>query len=108
MTNDHAESRIEALVMRRAYRVRMLRPLVGAAPAAVVALASLWGIGREVWVARVIENMPEHAASLPGFFASAFLHTDFLVQVLALTTMACAAILIDGIMRSLRRAPVFA
>ena len=84
-------SPIERVVMRRVHTIRLLRPLFsGGALAALIFVAALWGIGREVWVARVIENMPQpfNLAAEERFFLFAFQHTSFLVQALALATFA--------------------
>ena len=51
-------------------------------------LLTLYGIGRQVWVGRVFENAPESLATLPQFYLAAFLNTEFLVQLLALVTLA--------------------
>lgn len=85
------ESRIEATVMRRVRRARMVRPFVSVAPAVALFALALYGIGREVWVARVMENMPSDAYSIVGFFMQAFLTTELVVQVLILM-LALAAV----------------
>jgi len=88
------ESAISHTVMRRVRAIRFLRPAFSpAALAFVLFLASLWGIGRQVWVARVFENMPS-LADVPAFasFAlGAFAGTELLVQ--ALTVLAGAALI---------------
>lgn len=88
MTN---QSTIERTVMRRVYIIRALRPVIsmGAFSATVFVLA-LWGIGREVWVARVFENMPHSgdAFAVTRFYAAAFGHTDLVVQALTLAMFA--------------------
>ncbi len=71
--------------MRRVYRVRALRPFVsGATFAFVLFVFTLWGIGREVWVAQVFANAP-HASIAASFqfFLSAFEHTRATVQALS-------------------------
>lgn len=73
--------------MRRVYTVRALRPLIsGGALAAFVLVVALWGIGREVWVARVFNNMPHSAdiVALGQFWVYAFVHTHVIVQILVL------------------------
>lgn len=83
MTN----SRIKQVVLRRARFIRTVRPFVsGTALATVLSAASLYALGREVWVARVLENMPSPAnlLALLRFFEAAFLNTSFAVQVLSL------------------------
>ncbi len=83
MTN----SRIKQVVLRRARFIRTVRPFVsGTALASVLTLGSLYALGREVWVARVLENMPSPAnlAALLRFLEAAFLNTSFAVQALSL------------------------
>jgi len=85
------ETSIERTVMRRVRLIRILALVVSTATLAVLtALAALWGIGREVWVARVFENMPEasNLVALLAFWISAFFKTNLLVQVLTLLTLA--------------------
>lgn len=83
MTN----SRIKQVVLRRARFIRLVRPFIsGTALASVVTLVSVYALGREVWVARVLENMPSPAdgVAVLRFFEAAFLNTSFAVQVLSL------------------------
>lgn len=86
MTNP---SDIERVVMRRVHLIRILRVIIsGAVFAVLVTLLALWGIGKEVWVARVFENMP-HSGNLGAFvnfWAAAFTHTRLVVQILAVLT----------------------
>lgn len=84
-------SRMQQVVLRRARFIRAVRPLFsGAALGALVIVAALYAIGREVWVARVLENMPSPAniAAFLRFFEIAFLNTSFFVQVLTLLLVA--------------------
>lgn len=79
---------IEKSVMRRVHTIHALRPFVsGGALSAVVAVLTLYGIGREVWVARVFENAPHAASALPQFYLSAFTNTDVVVQALSLLAL---------------------
>jgi hypothetical protein len=90
MTNN-TMTNIEKNVMRRVRTIHTLRPLVsGGTLAALVCLLALWGIGREVWVARVFQNMPQTSdfANLATFWFAAFTHTRLLVQALALVCVA--------------------
>ncbi len=83
-------SSIKKNVMRRVYIVYALRPIVSAGALAVLVLAgALWGIGREVWVAHVLNNMPQftHFYALSQFWVYAFLHTHMIVQVLVLMSI---------------------
>ena len=91
MTNNMMSNRsnIERVVMRRVQVIRALRPILSFdALVALVLVIALWGIGREVWVARVLENAPRDAAALPQFYLAAFEHTRLVVQALALLTLA--------------------
>ncbi len=91
MTNNgmNDQSSIERIVMRRVRRIHALRPIISSgAFAALVFVAALWGIGREVWVARVLENAPHNVTMLPQFYLAAFDHTRLIVQALTLLTLA--------------------
>ncbi|HEV7121559.1 MAG TPA: hypothetical protein VGN56_01880 [Candidatus Paceibacterota bacterium] len=82
-------SHIKQNVMRRVHTIHAVRPLFsGTAFAALLALGSLYLIGRKVWVARVFENMPNpvHVASVLRFFEAAFFNTNSIVQALCIVT----------------------
>lgn len=82
------QSKIERTVMRRVFLIRVVRPFVSNGAVATVILAlALWGIGKEVWVARVFQNAPHNFAGLPQFYLAAFDHTRLLVQVFTLATL---------------------
>lgn len=82
------ETSIERIVMRRVRLIRVLRLIISTVVLAVLtSVAALWGIGREVWVARVLENAPQNSMDLPNFYIAAFLHTHFIVQVLTVLTL---------------------
>lgn len=73
-------------------RVRIIHSVRIAAPvlaASVLLALALWGIGREVWVAKVLENMPSYAdvPGVLGFLSGAFLHTELAVQVLSILVL---------------------
>lgn len=89
MTNN-TMTNIEKNVMRRVHTAHALRPFVsGGTLAVVVGVLALWGIGREVWVARVFENMP-HTGDLMAvvrFYVAAFLNTRVPVQALSLAVL---------------------
>lgn len=97
--------------MRRVHTIRLVRPFLSStALSSLVIVLALWGIGREVWVARVFENMPSlaDAAAVSQFVLSAFLHTDFVVQALSVVTMAAAVWLVRDALRTLTYANRFA
>ncbi len=84
MTTSSSVSRV---VMQRIRIMHALRPFVsGTALASVLFLIAVWGIGREVWVAHVIANMPSASdiSAVVRFFVSAFLNTRFIVQALTI------------------------
>ena len=86
MNNTHTN--IERIVMHRVHLIRILQLVISTVVLAVItSVAALWGIGREVWVARVFENAPRDFASLPHFYLAAFLHTHIIVQVLTVLTL---------------------
>ena len=89
MTN----STIHTTVMRRVRTIHALQSSASGVGASVLlAIASLYFIGREVWVARVWENMPNltNINAFIRFFTYAFLHTHVIVQALILLTIFAA------------------
>ena len=87
MINSHTN--IEEIVMRRVHLIRILKLIISTVVLAVLTtVAALWGIGREVWVARVFENAPPNIGDLPNFYIAAFTHTNLIVQTLTLFTLA--------------------
>lgn len=87
MTNDRSE--IERIVMQRVHLIRALRFAVSSSTfSTLVSVLALWGIGRQVWVAHVLQNAPKNIFDIPYFYFAAFLHTHFLVQVLVLLSLA--------------------
>ncbi len=99
MTNP---SDLERIVMRRVRLIRILGLIVSTAVLATLTLgATLWGIGREVWVARVFQNAPVDIAHLPNFLFAAFTHTRFIVQALAVLTLVSLLYLLSEVVRFL-------
>lgn len=99
MTN---QSSIEHTVMRRVHRVRVLRFLISnLTVSGLLLVLALWGIGREVWVAKVFSNGPQDMLGQAKYLLYALRHTDFMVQALMAIMVAatiqlarsCAAIL---------------
>ena len=83
--NEHTD--IEHIVMRRVHLIRILGLVISTGTLAILTLVfALWGIGREVWVARVFQNAPTDFVHLPNFFINAFGHTRLIVQALAILT----------------------
>ncbi|MBI5406048.1 hypothetical protein HY972_03390 [Candidatus Kaiserbacteria bacterium] len=86
MTNE--PSNIERIVMQRVHLIRMLKLVISTAIfAALSFVAALWGIGREVWVARVLENAPVGPEHILAFYLAAFMHTRLIVQALVILTL---------------------
>ncbi len=93
-------SDMERIVMRRVRLIRILGLIISTVVLAVLTLVvTLWGIGREVWVARVFQNAPADILHLPNFFITAFTHTRFIVQALAVLTLASFVFLIRELVR---------
>lgn len=81
VTDDR--SSIERIVMQRVYLIRALRfAISGSVFSGLISLLALWGIGREVWVARVLQNQPHDLFNIVRFYVAAFLHTHLIVQIL--------------------------
>ena len=87
-------SDIERATMRRVRRVRILRmAFSGATASCILLVLALWGIGREVWVAKVFSNGPQGLLGRTGYLAYAFVHTRVAVQALSLLTLASLLVL---------------
>jgi len=97
-------SNTERVVMQRVRLLRILGLVISTGMLAVLTfVAALWGVGREVWVARIFENMPHtnNFATFASFWFVAFMHTQLLVQVLTLLTLASLIYLVREIIRTL-------
>lgn len=100
-----SQSSISRTVMRRVHTIHAVRPLFsGTVAAGVVFLIALWSIGREVWVAHVLQNLEQAVLSghLASYLTAAFLNTGFIVQVLSILTFAAAVWLVRDAARSLQ------
>ncbi len=85
--ND-TQTNIERIVMQRVHLIRALRFAISSGTlSTVVSLLALWGIGREVWVARVLQNAPVSIFDFPRFYMAAFMHTHLIVQILILVVL---------------------
>lgn len=97
----HRNSTISRTVMRRVHTIHAVRPFFSvSALASLVLVVALWGIGREVWVAHVVENFIAvvRGGHVLAFIASAFVHTGLIVQALSVLILAAAAWLVrDGV-----------
>jgi hypothetical protein len=74
----------------------------------VVSVLALWGIGREVWVAKVFTNGPQDFFGHLSYLTYAFVHTRLVVQGLVLLTIVSLVYLARETAHSLTRlvAPV--
>ena len=85
--ND-TKSNIERIVMQRVHLIHALRFAVSSGMfSMLIFILALWGIGREVWVANVLQNSPGNLFDLAHFYIAAFTHTSFIVQALVLLTL---------------------
>lgn len=92
---------IERIVMRRVRRIRILFLVLSTLTLAVLtAVAALWGIGKEVWVARVFENGPQDFFGRLQYLWYAFAHTRLIVQVLSVLTLGSLVLLARELIRS--------
>ena len=95
-------SDIELIVMRRVRLIRILTLIISTVTLVVItSIAALWGIGREVWVARVFENMPNVAngGAFLAFWIATFVHTRLIVQILTILTGISLLFLLREIVR---------
>jgi hypothetical protein len=98
-------SAIKERVMSRVYTIHVFQKVFNAAVFSVVVFVlALWGIGREVWVARVFQNAPSltNFAALSHFYLAAFLDTRLVVQVLALLALGALVWLGYNLVRAAR------
>ncbi len=102
-------SSISSTVMRRVHVVHAVRPfLSGTALGSLLFLLAVWGIGREVWVSHVVQNLEQVGfASTINFLVSAFLNTRFIVQALTLIAAGALVYTVSDFFHSLRTAPRF-
>jgi hypothetical protein len=84
---------IKGIVMSRVHTIHALQMIFNATVVSVgVFILALYGIGREVWVSRVLQNMPSPMnvadfGALVHFYLAAFMDTRFIVQVLAILAL---------------------
>jgi hypothetical protein len=99
---------IQEIVMRRVRTIHALRTsATGAGISVLILVGSLYFIGREVWVAHVIQNMPR-ITDIPAvmrFGFAAFSHTHPTVQILTLSVIAAALWFLREAYRVLRIRP---
>jgi hypothetical protein len=96
------QSNIERIVMQRVHLIRALRFAISASVfSTLVSIIGLWGIGREVWVAHVLQNAPKNIFNIPWFYFSAFEHTRLIVQVLVVLTLVALFFVAREIARAL-------
>lgn len=100
-------SSISRTVLRRVRTIYLLRAYAPITAAAALFALSLWGIGREVWVAKVFENMPSLAdvPAVLSFYGGAFLGTEALVQILVAASLGALLWLAAAIGKNLRDLP---
>ena len=85
MANNTNTSLLHQTVMRRVYTLYVLRFITNTTTfATLAATGALFGVGREVWVARVFQNMPSifNPGAVLNFYVDAFLDTRLIVQLL--------------------------
>ncbi|MDR3548080.1 MAG: hypothetical protein P4M11_07445 [Candidatus Pacebacteria bacterium] len=106
MTNQ-SDSIVYTNVMRRVRAIHFMQsPMTTIALSSCILALALWGIGREVWIARVLQNMPSTADwdAVLRFYLSAFIDTRFIVQALSIITLGALLWLVVNIARLAREA----
>lgn len=70
-------------------------------------MLAVWEIGREVWVAKVFENMPSFANVLAvlNFMGSAFVNTEVVVQMFSILALGALVWLARGFAVALGQMP---
>ena len=97
-------STIERIVMQRVHLIRALRFAISSSVLSLLVVAlALWGVGKEIWITRILTNAPTDVTLLPRFYTNAFIHTRPLVQILVLLTLGGLVVVI----RETRRALTF-
>ena len=96
------QSNIERVVMQRVHLIRALKfAISGGVFSTLLSLLGLWGIGREVWVAHVLQNAPANPLNLLQFYFAAFEHTRLIVQVLVVLTLTALVFVAREIIRAI-------
>jgi hypothetical protein len=99
MTNE--STNIERIVMQRVHLIRALRfAISGGVFSTLISMLALWGLGREVWVAHVLQNAPANILDIPRFYFAAFIHTRLVVQALIVLITASFIFLVREIARA--------
>jgi hypothetical protein len=95
-------SRVRAIVMRRVHTIHFLQsPVTTVVFAGILFILTAWGIGREVWVAHVLHNMPSLTDwdAVLRFYLAAFMDTRFIVQALSIVALGAFVWLVVNIIR---------
>lgn len=115
MTNqsnpDMQNSKVMTNVMRRVHTIHVLQsPVTAIALAGILFILAMWGIGKEVWVARVFHNMPSLSDwdAVLRFYLAAFMDTRFIVQVLSILSIGAFVWLATNIVQLAREVRQFA
>ena len=82
-------SSISSTVMRRVRIMHATRTFAPVFVASILFMLAVWEIGREVWVAKVFENMPSFAnvPAVLNFIGNAFVNTEVAVQVFSILAL---------------------
>jgi len=107
VSDSYTGSRVRAVVMRRVRTIHLLQSLFSPTTFSVaVFVAALWGIGREVWVARVLQDEPSanigDIGAVAHFYLLAFLDTRLIVQALSIVALGALLYLLYSSSRSIR------
>ncbi len=100
---EKTNSTIKLNVMRRVHAVHTMRLIGRMGLSLVVFAGTLYALGREVWLARILQNMPSlsDAPAVLSFFLSAFRETHTVLQLTLLLSLVAAVWLAKEIANAL-------
>lgn len=104
LTHSAMTTQIKQNVMRRVHTIHAVRPLLsGTALAAILAVGSLYFIGRNVWFAHVVANFNNVLTNgdVVRFLIVAFLNTRTIVQVLCVAVVFSFVWIVRDLLRML-------
>jgi len=100
---NNTHSAVRSIVMSRVRTIHALQMVFNTTVASIgIFILALYGIGREVWVSRVLQNMPSpmNAANFGAvlhFYMSAFMDTRHIVQFLSIVALVAVIWLVYNI-----------
>lgn len=108
ITEVHSGTRFRGDILRRIYRVWLIRRLAPVLVIEVAVLSALlYGLGRLVFVERIFTNglavLFREPSEIPSFAVSAFLHAPIMAQLVSIALIVLVALLIRLITQGILR-----